>query len=193
MPETASGSGLPRVESADELARGAFLALRRLRWRDAGGVERMWESAERTADFGAVAVIARLLPSDRVVLIRQFRPPARGFVYELPAGLVDPGETPERAALRELREETGYTARTIRVGPAGYSSAGMSDEKIRLATAEIDENAPENTALQTEFDPAENIETILVPRSGLAAFYRAESARGNAFDTRIAAYVLGME
>ena len=44
---------------------------------------------------------------DRVVLIRQFRYPLGGYVYELPAGLVDPGENYHTAAIRELKEETG--------------------------------------------------------------------------------------
>ena len=50
---------------------------------------------------------------DRVVLIRQFRYPLGGYVYELPAGLVDPGENYHTAAIRELKEETGLKLEPI--------------------------------------------------------------------------------
>ena len=54
-----------------------------------------------------VAVVA-LTPEGQVVMVRQYRNPVRRVTLELPSGVVDPGEPPERAAARELREETGY-------------------------------------------------------------------------------------
>ncbi len=180
----------PNIESAEDIAGGRFLRFRLLRWRDAGGAARDWETVERVNDHGAVFIVARLLPSDRLVLIRQYRPPADRYVHEFPAGLMDAGETPEEAALRELREETGYTARAVAAGAPCYTSPGLSNESVCAVRAEIDEDAPENADLRTEFDPSEDIETILVPRADLAAFYRAETARGHAFDAKLAAYIL---
>lgn len=194
MADLPGVEGAPKVESVEDLARGKFIALRRLRYRDAEGVERFWESAERPGFCGAVLIIAWLRPSDRLLLIRQYRPPARGFVHEFPAGLVDAGETPEQAARRELREETGYAARAVRVGPPCCTTPGMSDENVYMIEAEIDENAPENAdaARRTDFDAAEDIETIPVPRAALAAFYRDGAARGDAFDSKLAAYIMGL-
>jgi len=56
-----------------------------------------------------VSVIART-PEDRILLVRQFRIAIKRETLEFPSGHVDPGELPEAAALRELEEETGYTA-----------------------------------------------------------------------------------
>jgi 8-oxo-dGTP pyrophosphatase MutT (NUDIX family) len=54
--------------------------------------------------------VVALTPDDRVVLLRQWRPGTDTVGYEVPGGLVDPGEAPEVAAARELEEETGYVA-----------------------------------------------------------------------------------
>jgi len=61
---------------------------------------------------GAVAVAA-LTGDNRIVLTRQYRHPLRKLIYDLPAGGMHDGETPGQAALRELEEETGYTAEKL--------------------------------------------------------------------------------
>lgn len=65
---------------------------------------------------------------DTLVLIRQYRYPIDDYVYELPAGLIDPGETAVSAAVRELREETGLHLQPLFVAPPCYMSVGMTDE-----------------------------------------------------------------
>ena len=74
---------------------------------------------------------------DRVVLIRQLRYPVNTYVYELPAGLIDAGETASQAAIREYREETGLTFRPLELEEAVtkpfYSSVGMTDESVATA------------------------------------------------------------
>jgi 8-oxo-dGTP pyrophosphatase MutT (NUDIX family) len=60
-------------------------------------------------------VIVAVTPQDRILLVRQFRVPVAAVTLELPAGHVDPGETPEQAARRELLEETGYGADTFKL------------------------------------------------------------------------------
>ena len=59
-------------------------------------------------DMADYVVVLATTPSDEVVLVRQYRPAVERVVLELPSGHVDPGETPERAAARELEEETGF-------------------------------------------------------------------------------------
>ncbi len=83
---------------------------------------------------GAAAVLP-FLPDGRVVLIRQYRHAAGGFIVEVPAGKLDPGEQPERCARREVEEETGW--RTGELVPLGsiLTTPGFTDEVIWLYEA----------------------------------------------------------
>ncbi len=71
-------------------------------------------------------------PDPRVVLIRQYRYAAEGFVYEIPAGRLDAGESPETCAARELREETGFSAGCLIRLTTIYTTPGFTDERIHL-------------------------------------------------------------
>ena len=73
---------------------------------------------------------------DRVVMIRQFRYPIGGWVYEFPSGIIDPGETYREAAVREFREETGLQLDPLVVDPIfeapRFQTIGMTDESCAL-------------------------------------------------------------
>jgi ADP-ribose pyrophosphatase len=91
---------------------------------------------------GAAAVLPFLDDPDavadpRVVLVRQFRHAADGYIWEIPAGKLDAGEAdhPERCAARELQEETGYTARRLERLTTIYTTPGFIDERIHLYAA----------------------------------------------------------
>jgi ADP-ribose diphosphatase len=71
----------------------------------------------------------------RVLLIRQFRHAADGFIWEVPAGRLDPGETPEHCAERELEEETGRRAGRLERLTTIFTTPGFTDEKIHLFVA----------------------------------------------------------
>jgi ADP-ribose pyrophosphatase len=70
-----------------------------------------------------------------ILLIRQYRYAADGFIYEIPAGRLEPGEPPEQCAVRELREETGCTAAKMEHLYTMYTTPGFTDEKIHLFVA----------------------------------------------------------
>ncbi|MGC8671271.1 MAG: NUDIX hydrolase [Candidatus Micrarchaeia archaeon] len=76
----------------------------------------------------AVAIIPLL--GNKIVLEKQYRAAVGKFLYEIPAGKIEKGETPKEAAERELKEETGYEAGTIRHVFSGYSSPGYLTEKL---------------------------------------------------------------
>ncbi|MEM0487244.1 MAG: NUDIX hydrolase [Sulfolobales archaeon] len=85
--------------------------------------------------FGqSVAVVP--LVGDEILLVKQFRAPIGGWIIEVPAGRVDPGETPEEAARRELVEETGYYPRKLDKLGSICMSPGYSDEILHVYLAE---------------------------------------------------------
>lgn len=83
---------------------------------------------------GAVAVIPLL--GDKMIVVEQYRKPLEKSQVEIPAGKLDSGEEPLKAALRELEEETGYRTDNIRLVSSFYTSPGFADEIIHLYLAE---------------------------------------------------------
>jgi ADP-ribose pyrophosphatase len=103
----------------------AQLTACRTTYLDPEGNERTWESAERLTrpkgcDIDGVGVAAILEdPANpnaepKILLQKQWRPPINQTVIEFPAGLIDPNETPEACAVRELKEETGYVGEVFK-------------------------------------------------------------------------------
>ena len=81
------------------------------------------------------AVMMAVDEKRRILLVRQYRLPARSYLWELPAGKLDAGETALRAAKRELIEETGYRARTWKKLISFYPSPGYVSEKMTIFLA----------------------------------------------------------
>jgi ADP-ribose pyrophosphatase len=114
----------------------------------------------------AVAVIARRRDG-RFVFIRQFRKAMERICFEVMAGNVDPGEAMEAAAVRELKEETGYIPDSIRFLSSIYPSVGYCTERIDIFYADVHEPG------ETDFDPDEEIETVLVTEQEMDDLIRA--------------------
>ena len=113
-------------------AKGAFVVLRTDEVRMPDGKVARRDVVEHP---GAVAVVA-LDDVGRVLLIRQYRHPVGHLLWEIPAGLRDvPGEPSRGTGERELREETGYAARTWHVLTDCYTSPGISTERVTVFLA----------------------------------------------------------
>src|SRR5215470_16909203 len=84
---------------------------------------------------GGSAVMMPVDDRGRILLVRQYRLPARQYLWELPAGRVDEGETPLQAAKLELVEETGYRARSWKKLAEFYPSPGFLAEKMTIYIA----------------------------------------------------------
>jgi ADP-ribose pyrophosphatase len=83
---------------------------------------------------GSVVVLPRLVDG-RILLVRQYRHPARQYLWELVAGSIEPRERPLAAARRELLEETGYRAQSLRLLFSFYPSPGFLTERMYLVEA----------------------------------------------------------
>jgi ADP-ribose pyrophosphatase len=118
--------------STERIYEGVIINLRRdkVTVRDGGTSYR-----EIVEHNGGVAVAA-LTADGKMPMVRQFRKSADAVMLEVPAGKTEPGETDLReVALRELREETGYTAGKLEYLTSFYTSIGYSTEKLRLYLA----------------------------------------------------------
>lgn len=111
---------------------GSAAKRHRISYIGADNLSRSWESAERqtrSGDIDAVGIIAVLEMPDgpEILLQRQFRPAVNKICIEIPAGLMDDGETAERCAVRELEEETGYVGKVMTGDMRGVSPIMFND------------------------------------------------------------------
>ncbi|WP_088307717.1 NUDIX hydrolase [Novosphingobium sp. B 225] len=143
-----------------------------------------WEYVSRARGIRA-AVILAVDAADHVLLVEQFRVPLGIAMIELPAGLIGDGdgngdEDPTAAAVRELEEETGYTAARMEIVGEFYSSPGMVTESFTLLRAHG----------LTQIGPGggvdgEDITVHRVPLGEIEHFIAAARDRGLGIDVRL--------
>ena len=133
--------------SSERIYEGAIINLRRDKVTVQNGT-----SFREIVEHNGGAVLAAITPDGKMVMVRQFRKPAERVMLEVPAGKIDAGEEPETAAVRELKEETGYTAGKVVHMTSFYPSVGYSEEMLHLYLC------TELTAGETCFDENEAIE-----------------------------------
>jgi len=120
-----------RVLNSKTIYKGRVVELAIDRIIEPGGVRVVRELVRHP---GSVVVLPHL-PDGRVVLVRQFRYAAQKPLWELVAGSLEPGETPAQAAQRELLEETGYRAQSLKPLFSFYPSPGFLNEQMHLVEA----------------------------------------------------------
>ncbi|KAG9531893.1 ADP-ribose pyrophosphatase [Aureobasidium sp. EXF-12298] len=146
-----------------------WVALRKINWTDQSNVTRTWEVASRKtrgkAGVDAVAmgnIILHPSKAPTTILVLQYRPPIDAISVEWPAGLVDADESVEDAAVRELREETGYEGKVTSVSPIVAADPGMTSANMQLAMMEVHLKEGDKEPEQ-QLDEGEHIERVVVP------------------------------
>ncbi|ALP90520.1 MULTISPECIES: NUDIX hydrolase [Clostridium] len=136
-----------KVTGLKALSKTKFLSMYEAEYENRVGNKKSWMIASRKSeevlkgkffennkdDDDAVVIAALHKPSNKLVLVRQFRVPVNDFVYELTAGLIDEGEDFKTSVKRELKEETGLDLKDIAASKSKlYLSPGMTDECVNL-------------------------------------------------------------
>ena len=142
-----------------------------------------WEYSERTHAGGLAAIIIAVTPADEVLFVEQFRVPLQAKCIEMPAGLVGDihaGESIEVSAIRELEEETGWTAAHAEVLMIGPTSSGSSSEKIAFVRATGLRKVGEGGG-----DGDEDITVHAIPRARAAAWLAQKIGEGYELDAKL--------
>ncbi len=158
---------------------GKFMSAVEITYRDARGTIRTWEALERLG-IGGIVVMVAITPAGDVILERQFRPPVGRDVIELPAGLVEQGESMVVAAKRELIEETGWSAGKLEFLAEGPISTGASTEALRAYLCTDLEHVGRNGG-----DDNEIIEVIEVPIRQAQEFLRDQQKNDILVDLKV--------
>lgn len=154
------------------------------------GIE--WEMVSRKNNTKAVMIIAELVPSNKYVLITEYRPTVDAKVIAFPAGLVDNGESIKEAAIREFKEETGYTiTKVIDAMPPSLTSVGLTDEEVAMIYCEVDEKDPVNKNPKQCLEETEDITIHLIKENEIHDFFKTKMGEGCKLTSRLAAFFLG--
>ncbi|CAG8074225.1 unnamed protein product [Penicillium nalgiovense] len=141
---------------------------------------------------GIVAILNKDTGSE-LLLQKQYRPPIDAVVIEVPAGLIDAGETPEQCAVRELKEETGYVGVAEQTSPVMYNDPGLCNTNLHMVHVRVDMSLPENKNPKPELEDNEFIECFTAPLETLFDEMKRLEKEGYAIDARVGTLAEGIE
>eukprot|EP00005_Dracoamoeba_jomungandri_P014436 CAMPEP_0174270840 /NCGR_PEP_ID=MMETSP0439-20130205/45907_1 /TAXON_ID=0 /ORGANISM="Stereomyxa ramosa, Strain Chinc5" /LENGTH=212 /DNA_ID=CAMNT_0015360429 /DNA_START=1 /DNA_END=636 /DNA_ORIENTATION=+ len=162
------GKNIDRVVSKATRESGKWLRLSEITFKDQNNKLKRYELVERatrTENSVDVSIIVPILKEkDRtsIVLVKQYRPALDALCVELPAGLIDAGESPEECAIRELHEETGYQGKVLFCGDAVSLAPGISNEDAKIVFVEIDGEHESNKEPTQKLEETEEIEVVKI-------------------------------
>lgn len=177
-----------------------FLNLEKLEYVSPLGKKGIWEIAKRTtrpktSEVDAVIIVPILRYPDgskKLVLVRQFRPPINGVCIELPAGLVDPNDSIESCAIRELKEETGYVGKIRKTSNVIWSDPGLTDANSKIVWIDVDMELDENKNPIPHWMDSEVIEVVQVDLKNLEKSIDEWHQQGYLIDAKVQTLLIGL-
>lgn len=196
----ASKTHEPHITNVSSLSSSdaKWVELKKINYIDQTGRERVWEVASRKtrgkAGVDAVAIGTIILHPSRpasTILVLQYRPPVDAITVEWPAGLIDATESPEEAAVRELKEETGYEGRVLSVSPTIANDPGMTTANMQLVMVEASLKEGDVEPEQ-HLDDGEHIQRVVVPLDDLYDKLVAYSKEGMMVSAKLFHWAAGL-
>jgi len=157
-----------KIVNTETLATTKYLNFNATEYKDQNDDTKFWVWCSRPNGMKAVVIAAIVdngfLPNTipykrdlRLVVIKEFRFPINGYVYSLPAGLIEKDEKIEDCVSREIFEETGLNLVKINyISPFVYNSAGLSDESVSIVFCTVEGNISKDNN-----ESSEDIETMI--------------------------------
>ena len=184
------------VTERKTLYEGRFMEFQEVHYKTPVG-EKKWECISRKSkklsglDVDAVELVPLVYyPVSKrptsLLFISEFRVPVGCMVWQLAAGLIDPKETVESSAIRELKEETGYVAEKIlRVSRRVAPGPAETDTYVQYVTLLINGDDERNANPQQELEVSENITVHLKPLDEVSSFLYERSEAGETVEARL--------
>ena len=156
--------------SSERIYEGAIINLRRDEVTVQNGT-----SYREIIEHNGGAVLAAVTDEGKMVMVRQYRKPAGRVMLEVPAGKIDSGEEPLSAAIRELKEETGYTATEVKFMTSFYPSTGLEqgepdpDENEAIDIEEMDVEDLFSMIMKGRINDAKTLVAVMMVREEIAS------------------------
>lgn len=181
------------------MATGKWLKLTDVSYLDPFGRTKHWEVLERTTHgedrlvdaVEIVPILRRKGFPNELIVIAQYRAPVGKIFLELPAGLVDKGEDPVAAALRELYEETGYRGTVLRCSPVTHFGMAVSSTSSMVIHADVDGDSEQNQNPVQHLEEGEYAVVVRLSMNNLLAQLDDYAAKGFGIDGKIYSLALG--
>jgi hypothetical protein len=178
-----------KIKKVEEIMKTTWLSLKHATYLDKNENEQHWDYISRNDNRQIVTVVCRSRRYNKFLFISQPRVPINNIEISFPSGLIDKGESPGQAALRELKEETGYVGEVLSVSTLCPKSAGLSNESNFIVECKVNEQAIQ----QSEMEETEDIQSFWKTPTQLMKFIREMNSKEISVSSNVYNFVLGHE